>query len=218
MYWLQPAFWAQRWVTFNVPASVPYPTGTIDVITGSAFLRCLCAFVLGMFTYEIYTLDLRKKVFIQYCLQSGWLFCAIWILLIVLWHFNYLLDPIAVVFFCLLILTLTRNNDWLIQRLNNRFLTYLGEISYSLYLVHMPILFSFILYRKLVYVPDLLETPMLGYFFTLSESWFGLLGFMASTFLLSALSYRYLENPARRYLNAPVKKRVLSASRDVLAD
>ena len=196
MFYLQPAFWAQRWVTFGLPADVPYPTGIIDVVTGSAFLRCLCGFVYGMLIFELYTKGWAKRF-----LKSGYIFLGAWLALFVFWHIQVLPDPVAVFIFGVMIISAAWNEDNIGKLINGRFITYIGDISYSLYLVHMPILLTFIIYRKAMYQPDLKEIEgALGYSFTLTESWMGLIIFLVITFILSGLSYKYLEKPARNYI------------------
>jgi peptidoglycan/LPS O-acetylase OafA/YrhL len=198
MFDLQPAFWAVRWQEFNIPDSVPYPVGIIDVITGSALLRCLCGFVFGMLVYEIYQRGMFQNWF-----KSGGVFILSWVILFVLWHFNLIYDPIAVLIFGIIILSLAFNNDWVGTFFNKRAFRFLGDISYSLYLVHMPILLTFIAYRKALYYPDTKESIAgVGYTFTIEQSWGGLIVFLFVTISLSTLSYKYIEKPARRYLKA----------------
>jgi peptidoglycan/LPS O-acetylase OafA/YrhL len=196
MFDLQPAFWAQRWADLGLPDSLPYPTGTIDVITGAAVLRCMCGFVLGILVYELY----QKQTF-QPLLQSSWVFSLTWICLLVGWHFDVIYDPVAVLLFAVIILSLAFNRGRLGVFIDGRCFQFLGDISYSLYLVHMPIIMTFIVYRKAVYYPDAQESAAgVGYMFSLMQSWLGLLAFLVVTITLSALSYRFIEKPARRYL------------------
>ncbi|WP_158966078.1 acyltransferase [Paraglaciecola sp. L3A3] len=196
MFELQPAFWAARWEELGIPDSIPYPVGTIDVITGSAFLRCLCGFVLGLLTYEVYVRDLFKPLF-----ASGWLFALSWLLLLVGWHFDWIYDPIAVSVFAIIILSLSFNSSGLIAFFSHKSFQFLGDISYSLYLVHMPILLSFIVYRKAMYYPDVAESSFgVGYTFSMTHAWLGLFVFLVLTIAISSLSYRYIEQPARKML------------------
>lgn len=197
MFDLQPAFWAQRWADMGLPDSVPYPTGIIDVITGAAVLRCMCGFILGILVYELYVKQSFKQI-----LQSSWVFILTWLGLLVGWHFEVIYDPIAVLLFAVVIMSLAFNSGRLGVFMSGRIFQFLGDISYSLYLVHMPIIMTFIVYRKAVYYPDTQESAMgVGYTFTLAQSWLGLLVFLVIAIGLSALSYRYIEKPARRYLN-----------------
>ncbi|MCF2949763.1 acyltransferase [Paraglaciecola aquimarina] len=196
MFDLQPAFWANRWIEFNIPESVPYPVGIIDVITGSALLRCFCGFVYGTLIYELYLKNILKP-----WLKAGLVFIFCWLVLFVLWHFNRIYDPISVFIFGLMILSLAYNSDGVGRFFNGRIFQFLGDISYSLYLVHMPILLTFIVYRKAVYYPDAKESMAgVGYTFPLEQAWVGLVVFVVISLILSKLSYQYIEKPARRYL------------------
>lgn len=195
MYDLQPAFWQKRFENFGVTDAV-YPVGTIDVITGPAFLRCLCGFFLGMLCFEIYQNERVRSM-----LKSGWIFLACWVVLFVCWHFDALLDVVAAFIFGLMILSAACCEGKVSQMLNGKWLTFLGDISYSMYLVHMPLVLTFILGRKYLFQPDPREIEMsLGYSFSLPEAWFGLALLLVLTIGISALTYRYIEKPARRMI------------------
>ena len=195
MYYLQPEFWAVRWEQFGHPESLPYALHTIDVITGApAFMRCLCGFIWGMLVYEFFKKERGKKL-----LKSGWAFLGVWVALFVLWHFELLIDPLAVLLFGLMILAAAYNEDHTGRILNNGFFNYMGEISYSLYLVHMPIIVVFMFVRAIMVNPDPLKAVM-GYDFSPIASWLGLFAMYAIAIGVATITYRLIEKPARRYL------------------
>ncbi len=199
MYYFQPQFWALRWEQLGIPESVPYPMHIIDVITGPAFLRCMCGFVFGMLLYELYVKNWGAKI-----LQSGWLFLGTWVLLFVLWHFEILPDPVAVFIFGIMILSAAYCKDRVSKGLNSKPFVFLGDISYSLYLIHMPLLFGFEVIRKIMVDPDPYVTGMLGYDFPPLAAWAGLFLLLVLSLGLASLSYYYFETPMRKWLKKSV--------------
>ncbi len=195
MYHMQPEFWAIRWEQFGYPESIPYPVHIIDVITGApAFLRCLCGFIWGMLVYELFSNNWGKSV-----LKSGRAFIGVWMVLLVLWHFEVMVDPFAVLLFGIMILAAAYNQDHTGRILNNKILNYMGDISYSLYLVHVPIITVFLFGRAMMVNPDPLKLAM-GYDFPPWISWLGLLAMYLISIGVATLTYRYIEKLARNYL------------------
>ena len=88
--------------------------------------------------------------------------------------------------FALLLLALALGQGPVSALLGSRPLRWLGDISYSTYLVHFPL---FVLFKLLFVGPSL----QLG--------WAGLAAFLALVLAASALLYRLLEKPAQRWLN-----------------
>lgn len=193
MYYFQPAFWATRWELLGIPEQYPYPTGIIDVLTGSAILRCLCGFMLGMLGYRVYRCSLADTWLTKPYLP--------WLLILLLatgWHKAWLPDPLAVLICAVLIVHLAKmpaNNSGL----NRTGWQWLGNISYSLYLLHMPVLLAYIGIRRAIYQSDPAELPM-GYDFTLIQSWGLLVVMLILVLWFSSLSYRYVEQPSRTWL------------------
>jgi len=201
VFYFQAPFWAERWREFSVPDTVPYPLHTIDVITGSAFIRCLCGFCWGMILYELFIARWKARLF-----SSGYVFLGCWAVLLILWHFAVLNDIPAVFILGLIIYSAACNNDWLSRTLSNRFWQHMGDISYSLYLVHMPLILGFIIVRAILVNPDPLDTGT-TYKFSPLVAWSGLVVLFLSTIALASLTYNYLERPARRYIRNALTNR-----------
>lgn len=193
---LQPAFWADNYAHWGFPEDTPFDRG-INVFTGlGAFVRCICAFSVGMFIFEVYQAGWAKSY-----LKSGIVFVLCWVVLLVLWHLNQLNDIGAIAIIAVMILSAAWNNGRLSDFLSRRILQNLGDWSYSMYLIHTPILIAHILYRKTQFQPDLLERPDVGFNFSVIETWLGFSVYLIVVLFLSYLSYRYLEKPARNYIN-----------------
>ena len=200
VFYFQPQFWAARWEQFGIPPDVPYPMHTIDVITGSALLRCLCGFCWGMMLYELFSARWKVSVF-----SSGHVFLGSWAILIVLWHFAVLPDILAIFIMGILIYSTACNNDWLTNTLNSRFWQHMGDISYSLYLIHMPLILAFFTLRGVLVNPDPLALQF-GYQFSPLVSWLGLIALYLTSIGLASLTYYCVECPARKYLRNILSK------------
>jgi peptidoglycan/LPS O-acetylase OafA/YrhL len=197
-YYAQPLFWGKRWEMLNLPSQIPFPVHNIDVITGPfGFLRCLCGFLFGMLVYEGYQKSWGKK-----WLGSSLMFCGIWFVLLCLWHFDVTVDFFAVAGFGLIILSASYNDSKVREVFTHKSLQFLGDISYSLYLVHMPLLFFYITLRKIVIPDDSKQLMLLGYNFSLVQAWIGFAVFLIATLIVASFTYRYIEKPARAYLNS----------------
>jgi peptidoglycan/LPS O-acetylase OafA/YrhL len=195
MYYFQPNFWAARWEQFNVPSSIPYPMHIIDVITGPAMLRCVCGFVWGMLVYELY-----EKRLLQKLLAYRFSFSIIWFVLLTAWHFNVLPDYGAVLLFGGIILATAYSPSASGCLLNNRVFKHIGDISFSLYLIHMPLIFAFAGARRILVSPDPFK-KMLGFDFPPVIAWIGLIILLLLSAALATLSYRFVEQPCRKFLN-----------------
>lgn len=95
-----------------------------------------------------------------------------------LWFDPRVLVAFTAIFFVIVFLVPTKN-----RLLENQLGDFIGKISYSIYLLHYPIL---------LFLKDL------GF----TQNAFGFLVFIAVTFLLSSISYRYLEVPARSWIKS----------------
>ncbi|CAJ0719364.1 hypothetical protein LMG6871_02816 [Ralstonia edaphis] len=74
------------------------------------------------------------------------------------------------------------------RALNVRALVYLGTISYSIYLVHFPL-------QLLMRVVEVRFAVAIPY-----DRWYILLGFIAGTIAVAALTYRFIERPGKTML------------------
>ncbi|MGC4102568.1 acyltransferase family protein [Ferruginibacter sp.] len=162
----------------------------LDVNFDYGFLRSIAGFMSGMLLYLLYSYDAVKKFF------SSDIFCAVFILLLLAaMHFG--VDDIYFIpGFAVLILLLTSNTGKITTVFNNRVLNFLGDISYSVYLVH----FLLIIFIEMVMYK-------FGYRFhgEIDLSFFKGAAYCAGYVLLligiSTLSYRIIEKPCRKYFN-----------------
>lgn len=188
-------------------AWIPFPAGaenlhSINVITGPAMLRCLCGFMLGMLTYYLYA----KKWAYRFLNHSG-LLGGTWIALIGLLYMGWMSDILVCFIFAAIILMTAYNTGMGKQILDNRVMRYLGDISYSVYMVHMPLLFTQRVVAMLArpVASDTVGPPP-------SPGWleFGL--FLGITIVLATLSYYGIEKPMRSLLKGVLNVRRVKLS------
>ncbi|TAE48673.1 MAG: acyltransferase, partial [Bacteroidetes bacterium] len=168
---------------------------TINVAYQYGFLRCLFGFVLGMMMYKGYEDGWGKamlgKGYVQIALVLGLGICL---------HFG-VPDVFSVIFFPLIILSAAYGSAGMDRVFRAKPLQKLGDWSFSIYMVHQPMMF---LIFKLL---DYLNPPKQGADFTpapppdMITSWIIGLVFIALMLPVAALCYRFVETPARRWLN-----------------
>lgn len=169
--------------------NVPY---TIAVITfpGST-IRCLAGFLLGALAHSVYTRGWATR-----WLGRDAAFVALLGGLAASCHLH-VPDMLTVWLFPLLILAACHNTGRTARTLRAAPLVKLGEWSYSIYMVHVPIIVTFLGARLIAGGPK--EDPA-------SEGAYGaagpvgVLAFVALVVLVSAFTYRAIEAPARQYL------------------
>ena len=149
----------------------------------TALWRCLPQFFLGCICYRVY-----RQGLIDARAWGGLVFAATLLML----YFDYR-DVIVVTFFPLIILCAASARGVSGRILNARPVVLLGEISFSVYLVHGLVQHAA---THALNALDLDQTE-----FSLGHSWLALALMLVAVFVLSTMSYRFLERPMRRWLN-----------------
>ena len=181
----------------TVPPSIPFvavnPADiSINVSYQYGFLRCLFGFILGMMMYQGYRDGWGKKV-----LANG---SAIALLAIAVFGTLQLntADIITVSFFPLLILSGSYGSKSMNALFTSKPFQRLGDWSFSIYLVHQPIMFT-------VMNISLYHHWSIGDFSAQPPSLFmaGIITvcFVMVTLITAYLSYTLVEVPARKWLN-----------------
>jgi peptidoglycan/LPS O-acetylase OafA/YrhL len=164
-----------------------------------AILRCLTEFLVGSLLYSVYQSGLFAPA-----LASDSALLAVALLLGALLHIAAP-DLGIIALFPLLILTAVRNTGHCARLLNSRPLLWLGDISYSLYLLHWFVLFLVTEVVRRLPETDFAALP-LGTSLSLMAAMIGL------SLALAALSFRFIEVTGRRWL-----RRRLNVRRPVAA-
>jgi peptidoglycan/LPS O-acetylase OafA/YrhL len=161
--------------------------GSLDIINLTAPLRCLAGFMTGMVIHNYrFTLNRLSNSVLLSALQIT---TAAAIILLMSYKGT---DVLFIPPFALLVFSTWTDNGAIANLLKARVCNFLGEISYSIYLIHVPLLRF--LYPIHVFVGTRLHLdPM-----TISALWFVI---PTPVILFAAwLSYCLIEVPARRWL------------------
>lgn len=115
-------------------------------------------------------------------------------------------DMFILAFFPFIILAAAYNNGTIKRLLDTASLQRLGDWSFSIYMVHVPIMqiFTIFFVKK---NPDLFAKfpPVREVDFTVGVTYCAII--ILLTLLVSSVTYRYIEVPARTYLNNLFKSR-----------
>ena len=195
----------------TVPASIPFvavdPANlSINVSYQYGFLRCLFGFVLGMMVYQYYVEGTAKRL-----LANGYVILLLTLGLGLCLHFA-VPDVFSVVFFPLILLSAAYGS----QRMNAFFgtkpLQSIGDWSFSIYLVHQPLLYTIATLISYLNPPDPKAPAGPPPSMDMLTGWLFCLIFIAFTLLVSFLTYRFVEVPARKWINARWGRKVVLAT------
>jgi peptidoglycan/LPS O-acetylase OafA/YrhL len=166
----------------------------MDTSFDFGYLRGMTGFVTGMLTYKLYRAGILTRVFSMDITAIAVITAS---LLYLQLGTN---DGICIIFFALIVFTFAQSNNFLHRICNNRLAQYLGNISYSIYLVQFFPLFP--LFALPINLPGVNypkdATPITGF-------WVGAGYCLLYIFILigvSSLTYYYIEKPCRKYINA----------------
>jgi peptidoglycan/LPS O-acetylase OafA/YrhL len=185
---------------------LPFPGGSpsLNVITDFGIFRCLAGFLAGMLLFRVYEASIAIKFF-----KKSWVFVAFFLSVIVAMHVGAE-DILIIALFPFVILAAAYNKTVIKKVLDTPLLQRLGDWSFSIYMVHVPIMYIFWIYQIRLnptmyakFPPEPAGTP---------DYTLGLIAcivVVAFTLIVSALSYRFIEVPARRYLNKRFTPKIL---------
>jgi peptidoglycan/LPS O-acetylase OafA/YrhL len=167
-------------------AYIAATSGSLDIIAGLAPLRCIAGFGLGMIIYHHRSQVLRASDFVLSAIQVVALLWACWALV------YKVSDPLIIPAFVLIVATTWPDRGLAAKLLSLRPFQWLGKISYSVYLLHVPI--GATLWFFWVHIE-----PRLGLAPPMTRSiW--LVMIFGAVLTGSGFTYRYIELPARRAL------------------
>ncbi len=161
---------------------------TLDVTYSYGFIRCFFGFLFGMLIYELYRVGWGR----QYLTSNvAWLLTMILVVTVMTFPTP---DFIPVIAFSVVILASVYTEGIGKKILNLKPLIYLGDISYSLYLMHLPLMFFLLHYFKRftqIKLEDLDWATARLY----------ALIYLAIVIFISTLTYYFVEVPIRQKLN-----------------
>ncbi|GAA4394798.1 acyltransferase [Nibrella viscosa] len=190
MYYIVPHF-GNRFYT--KPGELNPPS--INTMADWGLIRCLAGFLLGMFCYELY-----RSRWAADLLKSGWAFLLFAVGVCVAMHFG-IHQLLIVALFPFVILTAAYNHDFVKRLLDTWPLQRLGDWSFSIYMVHMPLIYTL---WTIIILPQ--NRKMFFSFQALMAAKrppgeLMCLLLVGLTLAVAALTYRYVEVPARNYIN-----------------
>jgi peptidoglycan/LPS O-acetylase OafA/YrhL len=180
----------------TVPDSISFfrtngtPPFRLDVSYQFGFFRCLFGFVIGMMVYLAWKDNWAKKLF-----SSGYTVLILLAGLFTCMHFA-VLDVFTVLFFPFILLSNAYGNRRMNRLLGTKPLQKLGDWSFSIYLIHQPFL-----YQAATLMQNPNKTGIALSKMSILTSWLLCIGFIVFLLIVSYLSYRLIELPARNYIN-----------------
>lgn len=176
----------------------------------TAFVRGIFGFFLGSLVYNLYAALRARNLTLP-----GWLEWLAPVLLAFTVLFKHWQIPVVPPFlFGALVLIFAAQSGPISVALKQRALTYLGEISYSIYLVHyVLVLVAFGAASALEAVSGVDAVTVRGQFnaavINMPNAWTGdlaAIGFLGLTIGVASVTYHWVENPGRRWFNTLSKK------------
>lgn len=185
------------------PMAAPFPGHpTLNMVADFGIFRCLAGFLLGMLVFELYRTGWASTV-----LKHSWSFVVFFGGSLLAMHLG-IMDIVVVAFFPFILLTAAYNQTTIKRLLDARMLQRLGDWSFSIYMVHVPLALIFIAYR-VRQQPDryadfmkVISAPR-----NYQEGAIICVILVSLTLCVAALTYRFLEVPARNYLNSQFETR-----------
>jgi peptidoglycan/LPS O-acetylase OafA/YrhL len=175
---------------------------TINVSFDYGLLRCIAGFILGMLLYLLY-----ESRFFFGLFKRDLTFLSISFLIILGLHFG-LDEFLILLLFPLLILSASFNESGVKRFLDLPALQRLGDWSFSIYMVHVPLIFLLWIYQ--LKVNPALFGDFIKYVQRPQDYTTGVVvcfALVTFTLLVASLTYRYVEVPARNYLNQRISKK-----------
>jgi peptidoglycan/LPS O-acetylase OafA/YrhL len=185
----------------TIPAEIPMvridpKLHTINLSYQYGFLRCLLGFVVGMMMYRGYQSGWGRA-----WLANGWVLLAMFLAMFACFHFA-IPDVFTVALFPLMLLSAAYGSEGTDRFLGKKIMQRLGDWSFSIYLVHQPL--AFLLFSLAIYAsassgaPATEGPPPVP---PLPIAWAIALIYIGLVLLFSWLTYRFVEVPARGWIN-----------------
>lgn len=179
----------------------------LDITYDYGYLRGAAGFFLGVLFYQFY----QNKYL--YFLRKD--FVVIALILLTCWalHANWV-DLILIPLFAFLILSLAYNSGKIKNQFNKKWMQWLGDVSFSVYMIHVPLMF--LMTDMLPYV-GITYTGLGSVHLPRWEAGLWCASFLGVTLFISGYSYKFIEKPMRKLINEkmnPVSLRNLRTVKD----
>ncbi|MGY0037428.1 acyltransferase family protein [Pedobacter sp. NJ-S-72] len=174
-----------------ITPSIPVPHN-LNTTFDYGYIRGIAGFTAGILVYLIYELRAIRKAF-----SSDLLSLLIIVGITVSMHFS-LNDGITVFLFAMLVLSLTANNGRIANFCNRKILQFLGNISYSVYLMQIFLQEPF---SHGIYLPGITGIGRGKQNIDFSSGILYCIAYLILLILLSYVTYQWLERPSRKFIN-----------------
>jgi peptidoglycan/LPS O-acetylase OafA/YrhL len=171
-----------------VLGALVYFKKNLDITFDYGWLRCLAEFCLGTVIYQLYL----KKSGIKW-LSKDIFFIVVLLLIISIFHCKWN-DLLIIPLFCGLLLAVGYNESRIKSLLAFRLFNYLGEISYSIYMMHG--VFFMVFWFGLPYLKSEFGIMQM----TIGMKILYLFSFLGLTILSAHFTYRTVEVKARKWM------------------
>ncbi|QJD78196.1 acyltransferase family protein [Spirosoma rhododendri] len=180
---------------YAAPYASNMHTTTMNLASNWGLFRCAAGFIVGALSYDLYRQQTGR-----FLLRSSLFFCVVFFLCVLLMH-EAASDLLVIALFPVVILSAAYQTGWVKHTLTKRPFQWLGDLSFSIYMVHLPIMLT-------VDAIGIQANPtMFARFgdivtnnFVPGQQFAVLL--VVVTLIVAAFTYRFIEVPARNYLNA----------------
>ena len=156
------------------------------------YLRGIAGFTAGILVYLVYELRAVRKAF-----SSDVVSVLIILAITISMHFS-LNDGITVLLFAMLVLSFTANNGRIANFCNRKILQFLGDISYSVYLMQIFLQEPF---SHSIYLPGITGIGRGKQNIDFSSGILYCIAYLILLVLLSYITYQWVERPSRRFIN-----------------
>jgi peptidoglycan/LPS O-acetylase OafA/YrhL len=171
--------------------NIPVPHN-INTTYDYGFLRGLAGFITGMLGYLIYQLPSLKNIF-----KKDISALLITIILIIAMHYAAN-DALCVILFAALVLAFASNESYVHKACNNRVAQYIGNISYSIYLMQIFLQEPF---SKGLRLPDVTGFGRGKQNIAFSSGIMYCAIYLLLLVVISSITYYTIEQPCRKFIN-----------------
>lgn len=162
--------------------------GNLDITFDYGWVRCLAEFTIGAIIYQFYINRIGEDL-----LSKNRSFLITALLIVTAFHFSGS-DLLLIPLFSFLLLCAAYNEGVIKGFLERKTLRYLGNISYSIYMMHG--FWFLVFWFSLTYLKNELKTDSLSVPIKLGIS----LSFVSLTLISAHYTYQYIEIKARQFL------------------
>jgi peptidoglycan/LPS O-acetylase OafA/YrhL len=171
--------------------AIPVPHN-LNTTYDYGYLRGIAGFIIGMLIYQAYQLPSLKNVF-----QKDVSACILLILLIAALHFA-INDALCVALFAAVVLAFACNSSYLHKACNNRVAQYIGDISYSIYMMQIFLQEPF---SKGLRLPGTIGFGRGKQNIDFSSGLMYCSIYLLLLIGISSITYYTIEQPCRKYIN-----------------